>query len=53
MPPRQTPQPAQKEKDGFVTDTTEKAGDAAKDQTQDSIVEGVREGVKSIFKKVW
>jgi hypothetical protein len=53
MPPRQTPQPAQKEKDDFVTDTTEKAGDAAKDQTQDSIVEGVREGVKSIFKKVW
>jgi len=53
MPPRQTPQPAQKEKDGFVTDTTEKAGDAAKDQTQDSIVEGVREGVKNIFKKVW
>jgi len=53
MPPRQTPQPAQKEKDEFVTDTTEKAGDAAKDQTQDSIVEGVREGVKSIFKKVW
>ncbi|MGA8242093.1 MAG: hypothetical protein WB818_16085 [Desulfobacterales bacterium] len=53
IPPHQTKQPAQKEKDDFVTDTTEKAGDAAKDQTQDSIVEGVREGVKSIFKKVW
>jgi hypothetical protein len=53
MPPNQTTQPAQKEKDDFLTDTTEKAGDAAKDQSQDSIVEGVREGVKSIFKKVW
>jgi hypothetical protein len=53
MPPRQTSQPAQKEEDDFLTDTTDKAGDAAKDQTQDSIVEGVREGVKGIFKKVW
>lgn len=53
LPPHQNPQPARKEKDDFLTDTTEKAGDTAKDQTQDSIVEGVREGVKSIFKKVW
>lgn len=53
MPARRTPAPAQKEDGGFVTDTTEKAGDAAKDQTQDSIVEGVREGVKGVFKKLW
>jgi hypothetical protein len=53
MPPRQTSQPPQKEKDDFLTETTDKAGDAAKDQTQDSIVEGVRKGVKGIFKKVW
>ncbi|MFZ0724575.1 MAG: hypothetical protein WAM61_02195 [Desulfobacterales bacterium] len=53
MPARRTSAPAQKEDGGFVTDTTEKAGDAAKDQTQESIVEGVREGVKGIFKKIW
>ncbi|MFO7688400.1 MAG: hypothetical protein R6V60_20165 [Desulfobacterales bacterium] len=53
LPPRQAAKPAQKGEDGFVTDTTEKAGEAAKDQTQQSVVEGVREGVKGIFKKVW
>lgn len=53
MPARGEPSPAQKEADGFLKDTTDKAGDAAKDQTQDSIVEGVREGVKGVFKKLW
>lgn len=53
MPASRTTMPAQKENGGFVTDTAEKAGDAAKNQTQDSIVEGVREGVKGVFKKIW
>jgi hypothetical protein len=49
----QESQARQKNEQDFATDTAGKAADAAKDQTQQSIVEGVREGVKGMFKKVW
>lgn len=50
MPERNSSQDNQ---NGYVEETAAQAGEAAKEEAQDSTVESVRKGVKGLFNKMW
>jgi hypothetical protein len=49
----QSPQPTQPKTDGSAAGKKDNTADTSKDTDQPSVVDGVRQGVKSLFKKVW